>query len=149
MKFKALVDLKIGRISIRSCIDTGSTDCAMDANTLESVPILRRRVRRKTPETCVSVDGKLIKSLFSIQLPVHIADQCYHQEFKYIPDLTHPVILGTNFLESRRIVSDFEKNTAQFDNNVVLFMIPVYYVGSSIFNIHGRCDAATRKHPVN
>ena len=73
MKFKALVDLKIGRMSIRSCIDTGSRSCAIDANILDSAPELRLQVKRKTPKNCVSVDGKLIRSPFSLRLPVHIA----------------------------------------------------------------------------
>ena len=111
-------------MSIRSCIDTGSTDCAIGANILESAPKLRRWIRRRTPKTCVSVDGKLVKSLFSLRLQVHIADKCYNQEFECIPGLIHPVILGTNFLKSREAVLDFGKNTAQFGNDVIPFIVP-------------------------
>ena len=87
-------------MSIRSCIDTGSTDCAIDANILGAAPGFWQQVMRRTPKTCVSVDGKLVKSLFSLRLPVHIADKCYSQEFECIPGLINPVILGTNFLKS-------------------------------------------------
>ena len=96
LKFKALVDLKIGCIPVRSCIDTGSTDCAIDGDILDSAPRLKDQICRKTPKTCVAVDGKLIKSPFSLKLPVCIAGKCYYQEFECISGLIHPVILGTN-----------------------------------------------------
>ena len=123
-KFKALADLKIGHMFIRSCIDTGSTDRAIDAGILEATPEFWQLVLGQNPKTCVSVDGKLMKSLFSLRLPVHIRDKCYYQEFECIPGLIHPVILGTNFLKSREAVLDFGKNVAQFDNDVIQFTIP-------------------------
>ena len=109
---------------IRTCIDTGSTDCAIDADIVDSNPLLRQWIRRKTPKTCVAVDGKLIRSRFSLRLPIHIADKCYNQEFECISGLIHPVILGTNFLKSREAVLDFGKNTAQFGNDIVPFTVP-------------------------
>ena len=64
-KFKIIIDLKIGHISIGTCIDTGNKSCAMDINILDSDPELRRQV---DPELRRQVDQVAI---FNITFSSH------------------------------------------------------------------------------
>ena len=121
-KYKCLVNLKINGVTTQTLIDTGATSSAVSSKFLECFPNHKKLVSRQTPKICVSVNGKPLKSLFTVNLPINLkGGRCIHHQFEVIDNLIHPALLGTDFLKLQEAKLDFSRNSLQLGNDFLQF----------------------------
>jgi hypothetical protein len=117
--FKCTVDLKVFNYSIQTLVDTGAMACGISEDLFLSDPRYANYAHRRTPATCISVNKVLVQTLGSIRIPLHFGKTIVVQEFEIVRDLIHPLLLGSNFLKSNRVILNFGTDELLFQDERV------------------------------
>ena len=123
-KYRCLVEIKINHIDTQCLVDTGATSSAINSSFLHCFPNYRQFIKRRHPKNCVSVNGKQLRSSFTVVLPVSIGREMFKHEFEVIQGLIYPTLLGTDLLKSKGAKLDFTTNELQIGKAKASFDIP-------------------------
>ena len=104
-------------------VDTGATSSAISKALLECFPNYKRLINRRSPKTCISVNGQQLKSNFTVILPLIFDGKVIKHEYEVIPNLIHPALIGTDFLKKQEAKIDFASNELQLGEVKIPFVM--------------------------
>ena len=123
-KYKCLVSINVNHKRTVSLVDTGATSSAISLSFFHSLPENERTIGRESQRLCVSVNGQIVKSLFTVVLMIIFDSMVIHHEFEVIDNLINHVLLGTDFLKSHKAKLDFSSDELLIGMERIKFEVP-------------------------
>ena len=102
------IDMTIGTHPFRPLLDTGSQVSIVSD---EFVKLLDPQLVRPAPEsnvTLISATGHALKSTKKVKIRITLGKVRMYHDFIVVADFKHDMILGMDFMNSRRALLDFE-----------------------------------------
>ena len=118
-KYKCVIWLNVNNGLTKTLVDTGATSSAVSLSFLNAQPPNSYVIKRETERACVSVNSQILKSLYTVLLPIKVGKEVFKHEFEVIANLIEPALLGTDFLKCHDVKLDFALNKIQIKNNFI------------------------------
>ena len=129
-KYRCIIQIRLFNVATTALVDTGATNSAVNFSLLHCFPHYKKNVSRKSPKICVAVNNQQLKSLFTINAPITLEGgplrntKVIFQELEVIPNLIHPLIIGTDFLKAKCATIDFNSNEIRIEKITIKFEVP-------------------------
>lgn len=101
-------------------LDSGASRTILGGKGFAAIKDLDLPLNKSRITSCTVANGGICQSIGVIELPVSLRGQLYLVETLVVPELTHVLILGTDFWKAVGIVPDLRHNEWHFSSEPVL-----------------------------